>query len=151
MKVLLVGLGKASWLYAEHNPSLKFITHTHAINSVGDLQLIAGCEINQELAGAWSRRFRLPVFSRLSQVDISVDLVVIAVNHAELLEVALSSAKRWPSAKILVEKPFITSEAQLELIQTLRATDLERIWINFPRNFQPETAEALPPMSVLTP
>ncbi len=140
MNVLLVGLGNASWLYAEHNSSLRFITHTHAINSIGDLQLVAGCETNQELAMAWSRKFGLPVFSELSQVNFNVDLVVIAVNHAELLDVTLAAIKRWPSSKILVEKPLITSEAQLVLLQTLAEIDLERIWINFPRNFQPETA-----------
>ncbi len=136
-----MGLGNASWLYAEHNSSLKFITHTHAINSIGDLQLVAGCETNQELAMAWSRKFGLPVFSELSQVNFNVDLVVIAVDHAALLDVTLAAIKRWPSSKILVEKPLITSEAQLELLQTLAEIDLERIWINFPRNFQPETAE----------
>ena len=118
-----MGLGNASWLYAEHNSSLKFITHTHAVNSIGALRLVAGVETNQELAIAWSRQFGLPVFSNLSQVNFNIDLVVIAVNHAALLEVTLASIKRWPSAKILVEKPFITSEAELKLLQTLAAKD----------------------------
>lgn len=140
MKVLLVGLGNASWLYAEREPNLKFITHTHSINFFTEFQLVAGCEIDKDLAIAWSEKFGLPVFSEISQISIDVDLVVIAVNHARLLDVAIDSLSLWPHARILVEKPFITSEAQLKVLQNLSAHDMNRIWINFPRIFQPETS-----------
>jgi len=139
VNVLLVGLGNASWIYAEQNPNLRFKTHTHSINFLSKLKLVAGCEVNKELASAWSAKFGLPAFSKLSQVSLDIDLVVIAVNHAKLLDLTLEALERWPDARVLVEKPFVVTETQLDLVEKLKANDLRRIWVNFPRNFQPET------------
>ena len=139
VNVLLLGLGNASWLYAERNPNHRFKTHTHSIISLPGLQLVAGCELNKELASAWSSKFELPAFSDLSQVGLDIDLVVVAVNQANLLDLTREALERWPEAKILVEKPFVVTESQLELVENFNTNDLKRVWVNFPRNFQPET------------
>ena len=139
VNVLLLGLGNASWLYAERNPNHRFKTHTHSIISLPGLQLVAGCELNKELASAWSSKFELPAFSDLSQVGLDIDLVVVAVNQANLLDLTREALERWPEAKILVEKPFVVTESQLELVENFNTNDLQRVWVNFPRNFQPET------------
>lgn len=139
VNVLLLGLGNASWLYAERNPNHRFKTHTHSIISLPGLQLVAGCELNQKLASEWSSKFGLPAYSELSQVDLEIDLVVVAVSHANLLDQTREALVRWPDAKILVEKPFVVTESQLDLVEKFNTNDLQRIWVNFPRNFQPET------------
>ena len=101
--------------------------------------MVAGCELNKELASAWSSKFGLPAFSDLSQVGLDIDLVVVAVDHANLLALTREALERWPNAKILVEKPFVVTESQLDLVENFDTNDLQRIWVNFPRNYQPET------------
>ena len=139
MKVLLVGLGKASWLYAEEDFSKWPITHTHALNYINGVYLAGGCDTNFEIAIAWGNRFCLPVYESIDEIELQVDLVVIAVNHENLLSCLLKSLKKWPLAKILIEKPLVTKVEDIKILTDLNCQEKDRVWINFPRLFQTET------------
>lgn len=141
MNAALIGLGRAAWLYAEDRPELDLITHTHSILNDSTLRLVAGFDKNEKSSASWEAKFGIPTFRSFSDLPADLDLVIIAVNHESLCDTFFSSLTKWPSAKILVEKPLVTNEHELKRILGLSPADTMRTYINFPRLFQKETQE----------
>lgn len=139
VEVVLIGLGKASWLYAEENSNLKFITHTHSLVENSNFRIIAGCDKNQKLSKSWEMKFGIKAYDNVLALPRHADLVVIAVDHANLCGTLLEALIKWPSSKFLIEKPLVSNTEDLVALESLTPAQIEQVYINFPRLFQPET------------
>jgi predicted dehydrogenase len=142
-KILLVGLGKASWGFRDGFEDLNtksFQTHTPSILELESLRIVGGVDIQDHVAQAWGRRFNKPHFTQLPDFDFQVsDIIVISTNIVSLCKSLIEVVYKYPNPIILIEKPVVSSHSDLTLVKSLCDKDIRRILVNFPRIYQPET------------
>jgi hypothetical protein len=142
-KILLVGLGKASWGFHdgfEDFSTKLFQTHTHSILEIDSLCLVGGVDVQENVAQAWGSRFNKPHFTQLPDFDFQVsDIIVISADIENLSKSLIEVVYKYPNPTILIEKPVVSSISDLGLVKSLSDNDVNRILVNFPRNYQPET------------
>ena len=142
-RILLVGLGKASWGFhdgfEDFSASL-FQTHTHSILELETFCLIGGVDVHEEISKAWGNRFLRPQYNQLPNLDFnSRDIVVISTDIKNLSKSLIEVVYKYPNPLILIEKPVVNSTSDLSLVKSLSNKEIDRILVNFPRNYQPET------------
>jgi predicted dehydrogenase len=139
MKVVVVGLGKAAWLYAFQGQN-KFRTHTYSILNNPKFRLVAGVETNQEIRDKWTKSIGINSYATIEDIpsNIRFDLVVICTCQESLLTILLHTLSTYPTVKILIEKPIVKTTEDILKIEAIDRSDVDRIVVNFPRLFLPE-------------
>jgi hypothetical protein len=139
MNVVVVGLGRAAWLYATQGHS-KYITHTYSILNNPNFNLVAGIDTNKSVRDKWTNSIGINSYAFIEDLpsNIRVDLIIICTSKENLLKVLLLTLKSYPGVKILVEKPLVTTLEDIVKIEQIESSDIDRIAVNFPRLFLPE-------------
>ena len=141
MEILIIGLGKAAWAYAQSDIAKGGITHSYSIRKFCPLAIMVGVDPSQIARETWSREFdsvSYPSIESLENFD-RFDLIVICTPTALLCHILLSVINKNNRATILVEKPLITTPSQYTQLSELPSDSKSRIYVNLPRLFQPET------------
>lgn len=137
----IIGLGQASWLYDLSNPD-QIISHTKSLRSLTNYKLLFGIDTELTRRLSWSKEFELPSFEELRMAhDFEPDLLIIATPIVSLFETLLEALMTFPKSRILVEKPVCSELEQLEVLEKLDSVSKNRVVVNFPRLFQPETRD----------
>ena len=141
MEILIIGLGKAAWAYAQSDIAKGGITHSYSIRKVRPLAKMVGVDPSQIAREAWSGEFDSVSYPSIESVENfdCFDLIVISTPTELLCEFLLSVIRKNNRATILVEKPLVTSLFQLTQLSELPSDSKSRIYVNLPRLFQPET------------
>ncbi len=141
MEILIIGLGKAAWAYAQSDIEKGGITHSYSIKKVRPLAVMVGVDPSQIARESWSGEFdsvSYPSVESLENFD-RFDLIVICTPGKLLCDFLLSSISKNNRANILVEKPLINTPFQFTQLSELPSESQSRIFVNLPRLFQPET------------
>lgn len=106
LDVLVVGLGSIGRRHARIWANL-------GANVTGVDPIVAHDSLDLPLAGVFANLDRL----RAARGNLEPALVIVATPSAQHVDDLLNLADRWPAAKIFVEKPLATSQAQLGRIK----------------------------------
>jgi hypothetical protein len=102
--------------------------------------LVGGVDVQESVAQAWGSRFNKPHFTQLPDFDFQVsDIIVISADIKNLSKSLIEVVSKYPKPIILIEKPVVSSMSDLSLVKSLSNKDINRIFANFPRSYQPET------------
>ena len=142
MKVAITGLGKAAWKYDLEMPEGRR-SHTRSILEVSGFELVGGYDFNPNVAESWSKHFDLPIFRSFEEMinKCNPDLVVVAVPIENLFSSLQNILMFSTRIKVLVEKPVISSEEQYSKLLEIEEVYKNRVLVNLPRLFAPETHE----------
>jgi hypothetical protein len=53
-KVVIIGLGNATWKYAEDEPGRRYITHTWSLIEFPSIEIVAGIDLDPKTRLDWS-------------------------------------------------------------------------------------------------
>jgi hypothetical protein len=142
MKIAIVGLGKAAWGYDLESPVFRQ-SHTQSIIENSKFKLVGGVDIDAKIAKSWEEHFERPSFLSLDEMlkICKPDLVVLTVPIDSLYLSLTSVLTRKPSTLIIVEKPVVTSWDQYIELKKLDRGISDRVLVNLPRLFAPESLE----------
>jgi len=144
IKIGIVGLGRAAWKYDLEFPKFRR-SHTQSIMSFCDFSLVGGVDSDPNVATMWSNHFRIPSFVDVEMMlnHCKPDLVVLAVPIQFLHHNLMRILNYSPSVLVLVEKPVVSSINEYRLLLKVDHKNMDRVLVNLPRLFAPESLELL--------
>ena len=120
-KVVIVGLGKAGYLYNLKNN--KFISHSEAINLSKNFKLIAGVDSDSN---------NLKNFKMLVKNE-KFDLIVLSVTTSNQFKILKQILELTRNKIILCEKPCTENLSQIKKISNLSERKNSKCFVNFQR------------------
>ena len=132
-KVVIVGLGKAGYLYSLKNN--KFTSHSEAINLSKNFKLIAGVDSNSNKLISFKKSYKINTYKSVKMMvkKEKFDLIVLSVitsNQFKILKQILELSK---NKIILCEKPCTQNLSQITKISNLLERKNSKCFVNFQR------------------
>ena len=141
-KVALVGLGNVGYKYDRDYKNVSYLTHYSTIKNLKGFKLILALDNNEENIKEFKRHSNVNVINidRISEVDIKVDIVVIATPAKSHLDTINKVIKLKPRL-IFCEKPLsISLKETKDIFETCKANSVI-LRVNFFRRFEKSSLE----------
>ncbi len=132
-KVIIIGLGKAGYLYSLKNN--KFISHAEAINLSKNFKLIAGVDSDFNKLKKFKKSYKVNTYKSLNIMvkKEKFDLIVISVTTSNQFKVLKQILELTRNKIILCEKPCTENLSQIKKISNLLETKNSKCFVNFQR------------------
>lgn len=134
IKTTIIGMGKIGYLY-DRNKNYKKVTHFSSIKKSNNFKIVSVVEKNNKVLNIFKNQNKIPAYNDIFEAidNHQTELLVIAceLNFNTLRMVIDKTNIKY----ILVEKPFIISKKNLQILRKLLIKNKISLTINFQRNF----------------